>query len=145
MTAPRGATTVFYGTAWDDANLLEQARQSHLRQERRDGVRRHFEFDWQVVAAHNPEYASFVENERERLGAEPVVADVAKRHGRTPAQIVLRWHMELGLAAVPKSSDPVRLGQNLDIWDFELTSEELDRISALDRGERVADFIKQGK
>ncbi len=70
MAAARGATTVFYGTAWDDANLLEQARQSHLRLERRDGVKRHFEFDWQVVAAHNPEYARFVENERERLGAD---------------------------------------------------------------------------
>lgn len=70
MAAARGATTVFYGTAWDDANLLEQTRQTHLRLERDDGVRRHFEFDWQVVAAHNPDYARFVENERERLGAD---------------------------------------------------------------------------
>ena len=70
MAAARGATTVFYGTAWNDANLLEQARQSHLSLERVDGVKRHFEFDWQVVAAHNPEYGRFVESERQRLGAD---------------------------------------------------------------------------
>lgn len=66
---------------------------------------------------------------------EPVVAEVAERHGRTPAQIVLRWHMELGLAAVPKSSDPVRLKQNLDIFDFSLSADEVAAISALDQGD----------
>jgi hypothetical protein len=70
MAAAHGATTVFYGTAWDDASLLERGRQAHLAQERRDGVRRHFEFDWQVVAAYNPDYGAYVRGERERLGAE---------------------------------------------------------------------------
>ena len=70
MAAAQGATIVFYGTAWDDASLLERARQAHLAQERRDGVRRHFEYDWQVVAAHNPGYAAYVTSERERLGPE---------------------------------------------------------------------------
>ncbi len=70
MAASSGATTVFYGTAWDDANLLERAKQAHLEAERRDGVRRHFESDWQVVAACNPDYGRFVAGERERLGAE---------------------------------------------------------------------------
>src|SRR5215207_5949957 len=59
MAAANGATTVFYGTAWDDANLLERSKQRHLEQERRDGRRRHFEYDWRVVAAHNPPYARF--------------------------------------------------------------------------------------
>ena len=66
---------------------------------------------------------------------EPVVLEVAERHGRTPAQIVLRWHMELGLTAVPKSSDPVRLGQNLDIFGFALSPDEVAAISALDQGD----------
>ena len=70
MAASTGATTVFYGTAWDDANLLERAKQTHLEAERRDGVRRHFEYDWQAVAAHNPAYARYVLGERERLGAD---------------------------------------------------------------------------
>ena len=60
MAASTGATTVFYGTAWDDANLLERAKQAHLEAERRDGVRRHFEYDWQTVAACNPAYGRYV-------------------------------------------------------------------------------------
>jgi hypothetical protein len=70
MAAAHGATTVFYGTAWDDANLLERIKQTHLEQERRDRIRRHFEYDWQVVAGSNPVYGRYVEGERERLGAD---------------------------------------------------------------------------
>jgi 2,5-diketo-D-gluconate reductase A len=66
---------------------------------------------------------------------EPVVVEVAERHGRTPAQVVLRWHMELGLSAVPKSSDPVRLRQNLDVFGFSLSADEVAAISALDQGD----------
>jgi 2,5-diketo-D-gluconate reductase A len=66
---------------------------------------------------------------------EPVVVEVAKRHGRTPAQVVLRWHMDLGLAAIPKSSDPVRLRQNLDVFDFSLSTDDVAAISALDQGD----------
>jgi len=69
MAAASGATTVFYGTAWDDANLLERARGAHLAAERRDGVRRHFEYDWRVVAASSAPYERFVSGEEERLGA----------------------------------------------------------------------------
>jgi hypothetical protein len=70
MAAASGATTVFYGTAWDDASLLERVRQTHLAAERRDGVRRHFEYDWTVVAQSNPRYGGFVRQEEARLGAE---------------------------------------------------------------------------
>src|SRR5690606_821326 len=55
---------------WDDGNLLERARQAHLEAERRDGIRRHFEYDWRTVAASNPAYERFVLQERERLGPE---------------------------------------------------------------------------
>jgi hypothetical protein len=70
MAAARAATTVFYGTAWDDAGLLERVKQKHLAQERRDGIRRHFEYDWQAVATSNPAYARYVEEQRDALGEE---------------------------------------------------------------------------
>ena len=66
---------------------------------------------------------------------EPVVVQVAERLGRTPAQVVLRWHLELGLTAVPKSSDLTRLRQNLDIFDFSLSADEVAAVSALDQGD----------
>lgn len=65
---------------------------------------------------------------------EPVVTEAAKRHDRTPGQIVLRWHMELGLATVPKSADPERMKKNIDVFDFSLDADEVAGISALDRG-----------
>jgi 2,5-diketo-D-gluconate reductase A len=66
---------------------------------------------------------------------EPVVVRIAEETGRTPAQVVLRWHVELGLVAVPRSSDPERLRQNLDVFDFRLTEDQVAALSALDRGE----------
>ncbi len=68
MAAPTGATTVYYGTPWDDSTLLEQAVQHNLELQRRDGIRRHFAADWQEVALHNPAYGRYVAAERERLG-----------------------------------------------------------------------------
>ena len=68
MAAAENATTVLYGTAWDDRTLLERAKQANLEAERRDGVRRHFEYDWQEVARWLPDYGRFVERERQRLG-----------------------------------------------------------------------------
>ena len=70
MAAANGATTVFYGTAWDDTNLLERSKQRHLELERRDGRRRHFEYDWRTVAACNLPYAHWVASEEERLGSD---------------------------------------------------------------------------
>ncbi len=68
MAATANATTVLYGTAWDDSTLLERAKQTNLEAERRDGERRHFEYDWQEVARHVPAYAEYVDSERRRLG-----------------------------------------------------------------------------
>ncbi|MDO8615541.1 MAG: hypothetical protein Q7T33_07350 [Dehalococcoidia bacterium] len=70
MAAPAGATTVYYGTPWDDSTLLEEAVQTNLELERRDGIRRHFAADWTVVAQYNPEYGRYVESERARLGED---------------------------------------------------------------------------
>lgn len=70
MAAAKNATIVFYGTAWTETSLLERAKQAHLEAERRDGVRRHFEYDWTVVASAVPAYAAYVESERHRLGED---------------------------------------------------------------------------
>ncbi|MEX0749435.1 MAG: hypothetical protein WD359_01385, partial [Dehalococcoidia bacterium] len=68
MGATANVTTVMYGTAWDGSSLLERAKQANLEAERRDGVRRHFEYDWQHVARHNAEYLAHVEKRRQELG-----------------------------------------------------------------------------
>ncbi|MHA7189314.1 aldo/keto reductase [Arthrobacter sp. MDT2-16] len=65
---------------------------------------------------------------------EPALVAIAAAHGRTPAQVVLRWHVQQGMVAIPKSSDPQRLAQNLDIFGFELSGEELARLYTLDVG-----------
>jgi hypothetical protein len=68
MGATTNVTTVHYGTTWDDSTLLEEVKQTNLELERKDGVRRHFRYDWRDIARHNPEYLAYVEAERERLG-----------------------------------------------------------------------------
>ncbi|MEE8471355.1 MAG: hypothetical protein V3S51_08500 [Dehalococcoidia bacterium] len=68
MGATTNVTTVHYGTAWDDSTLLEEVKQLNLELERKDGIKRHFRYDWQDVARHNPDYLQYVEGERERLG-----------------------------------------------------------------------------
>ena len=70
--------------------------------------------------------------------SDPVITGIADRLGKSPAQIILRWHTALGLSAVPKSATPARLAQNLDIFDIELTDADLDAIAGLDRGEAAA-------
>jgi 2,5-diketo-D-gluconate reductase A len=68
------------------------------------------------------------------LLAEPTLAAIGARHGKTPAQVVLRWHVERGVAAIPRSSNPERLAENLAIFDFGLTADEVAAITALDTG-----------
>jgi hypothetical protein len=68
MGAATNVTTVHYGTTWDDSTLLEEVKQTNLELERKDGVRRHFRYDWEDIARYNPDYLAYVEAERERLG-----------------------------------------------------------------------------
>ena len=68
-----------------------------------------------------------------------VVQECAARHNRTPAQIVLRWGVQRGTAIVPKTTNPQRLRENLALFDFELSAEEMQQIGALDRGRRFND------
>jgi len=69
-----------------------------------------------------------------RVLADPAIARIAEGHGRTPAQAVLRWHLQLGNLVIPKSATPDRIRENADVFDFELSGEEMAAIAALDRG-----------
>jgi 2,5-diketo-D-gluconate reductase A len=64
---------------------------------------------------------------------EPAVAGAAQRHGVTPAQVILRWHLQLGAVPIPKSATPQRQRQNLDVFSFELSDDEVAAITALGR------------
>ncbi|MGB3442072.1 MAG: aldo/keto reductase [Actinophytocola sp.] len=67
---------------------------------------------------------------------DPVIGEIAKAHGRSPAQVMLRWHLQQGRSVIPKSTKPARIAENFDVFDFELTAEQLDAIDALDTGKR---------
>jgi 2,5-diketo-D-gluconate reductase A len=67
----------------------------------------------------------------------PEIAAIAEAHGRTPAQVILRWHVQLGAVPIPKSADPTRLRQNLAVFDFQLDSAQMDAIDAINRDNRT--------
>jgi len=68
---------------------------------------------------------------------DETIASIAAAHGKSPAQAILRWHLQLGDIVFPKSSTPERMRENIDIFDFELSAEEMDRVEGLDVGERT--------
>ncbi|GLU90813.1 aldo/keto reductase [Agromyces sp. NBRC 114283] len=74
---------------------------------------------------------------RGRVLDDPVLAGIAAKHGRTPAQIVLRWHVQLGNVVIPKASSPERIRENLDVFGFALDAEDLAAIGGLESGERT--------
>ncbi|MFK3671376.1 aldo/keto reductase [Leifsonia aquatica] len=67
---------------------------------------------------------------------DPELAAIGADHGKSAAQVMLRWHLQEGRSAIPKSTNPERIAQNFDVFDFELSGEELARIDALDTGVR---------
>jgi 2,5-diketo-D-gluconate reductase A len=73
----------------------------------------------------------------DELRNDPAITGIAKEHGKSATQVVLRWHIQLGLVAIPRSGNPGRIAENIDIFDFELTEQEMSTISGLDRGESV--------
>ena len=71
------------------------------------------------------------------LLSNETIAAVAARHDRTPAQAILRWHLQLGNVVIPKSVTPKRIRENFALFDFELTDEDMTEIAALDVGQRI--------
>ncbi|OZC32501.1 aldo/keto reductase [Gordonia polyisoprenivorans] len=67
---------------------------------------------------------------------DPTIGTIADTHGKTPAQVMLRWHLQQGRQVIPKSVTPSRIVENFDIFDFDLTADELAAIDALDTGVR---------
>ncbi|MEU3573879.1 aldo/keto reductase [Kitasatospora sp. NPDC036755] len=71
------------------------------------------------------------------LLSEPALVKIAEKHGRTVAQVVLRWHLQSGVIAIPKSVTPSRIRENLDVAGFELDTEDLTAIAAVATGQRI--------
>ncbi|SDC04940.1 Aldo/keto reductase [Raineyella antarctica] len=74
--------------------------------------------------------------DRRNVMQDPAIAAIAQEHGKSPAQVMLRWHLQQGRSAIPKSTHPGRIAENFDVFDFELGTDELARIDALDTGVR---------
>jgi len=74
---------------------------------------------------------------RGRILDDHTIAAIASGHGRTPAQVVLRWHLQLENIAIPRSSNPARIEQNFEIFDFELSDDEMRLIAELDAARRI--------
>lgn len=86
---------------------------------------------------------------------EPVLLEIGKKHGKTPAQVILRWNVQQGVVVIPKSVHKERMEENLAIWDFKLDKEDMKKIDTLDKGcpsmldtrkisevKRVYDYLK---
>lgn len=80
------------------------------------------------ITAYRPNGASVFDDE--------TLQAIGAAHGKSPAQVMLRWHLQQGRSALPKSVRPARIAENFDVFDFELTGEELSSIDGLDTGER---------
>ena len=67
---------------------------------------------------------------------DPTLLEIARQHGKSAAQVMLRWHLQEGRSAIPKSAKPARIAENFDVFDFELSGEQIAAIDALDTGVR---------
>ena len=103
-------------------------------------IERHPYFDQSALSAacarHGIATSSFSPLGRGALLDEPVIQQIAAAHGKTPAQVVMRWHMDQPMnVAIPSSTNPQRIGENIDVFDFVLTPDERVRIAQLSRSD----------
>ncbi|XTZ39024.1 2,5-didehydrogluconate reductase DkgA [Salmonella enterica] len=68
---------------------------------------------------------------------QKIIRELADKYGKTPAQVVIRWHLDSGLVVIPKSVTSTRIAENFDVWDFRLDKDELGEIAKLDQGKRL--------
>ena len=120
-----------------DALLAESSVVPALNQ-----VELHPSFQQQTVREYNTAHGILTEAwaplSRGKLTENPVIVGLAKKHGKSSAQVILRWHIQLGNLVIPKTSNPDRLAENIDIFDFELDSEDMHAIAGLDTGVRTS-------
>jgi 2,5-diketo-D-gluconate reductase A len=74
--------------------------------------------------------------DRRNVMEDPTIATIARAYGKTPAQVMLRWHLQHGRSAIPKSTNPTRIAENFDVFNFELSTDELTAIDSLNTGNR---------
>jgi diketogulonate reductase-like aldo/keto reductase len=90
---------------------------------------------WSPIGGVNRYWGNDIRPENDPL-THPTIVGLAEKHARSPAQVMLRWHIQLGHSVVPKSVRPARIAENLDIFDFALSADDIDAIEALDTGRR---------
>ena len=75
---------------------------------------------------------------RGRIFEEPIIKSLAEKYSKSPAQIILRWHLQNGLSFIPKSAHAARIKQNADIYDFQLTSDDMKQMSSINKNVRIS-------
>ncbi|RNE57014.1 aldo/keto reductase [Cryobacterium tepidiphilum] len=74
---------------------------------------------------------------RGRAADDPLLQEIGRKYGKSPAQVVIRWHLDLGTIVIPKSATPSRIRENIDVFDFHLDTDDMARIATLDDGSRT--------
>ena len=89
---------------------------------------------WSPIGGVRMNYAPVAEDQQPLNS--PVLREIGDRHGKSTAQVILRWHLQHGISAIPKSVRPERIAENFDVFDFDLTADDMAAIDGLDTGER---------
>ena len=100
------------------------------------------------MKAHIAQYGTVLESwfplggrdNTQTLFNDPVIAGIAAAHGKSSAQVIIRWHLQAGNICIPGSSNEQHIIEDYDVWDFELTDEEMAQMEALERNDRFADY-----
>lgn len=88
------------------------------------------------MGIHPEGWAPFAEG-RNDIFRDKRLVSIGRKYGKTPAQVILRWDIQRGVSVIPKSSHPARIWENYDVWDFELTAEDMDLIAEMDKGKEL--------
>ena len=97
--------------------------------------------DLYLIHWSTPMYDTYVESYKALMNGtkvlhDPVIQEIANQYGKTPAQVILRWHLQSDVVAIPKTVNPSRMDENLNVFDFELSNTDLNKIASLERNER---------
>ena len=98
-----------------------------------------------VVTAYSPLARPGYEEMSARLVDEKIIRSIANAHGKTPAQVLLRWGIQRTTVVIPKSTHPERIKENIDVFDFELSEGDMHAIAGLERGLRIVDPYQWGQ